>query len=72
MWIALVGSGNFSCHGFGSIWLYTCPPMNVSLVINCVYICLWILFPCFIYVLSVTHMSCGYRVFLLGVRRDSV
>ena len=39
---------------------------NVSLVLDCVYICWWMLFLCFIvYVLSVTHMLYGYRVFVL-------
>ena len=41
---------------------------NVSLVLDCVYICWWMLFLCFIvYVLSVTHMLYGYRVFFFVI-----
>ena len=37
---------------------------NVSLVLDCVYIYWWMLVLCFIvYVLSVTHIFGGYRVF---------
>ena len=51
MWIALVGSGDFSHNGIGCV-LAT---MNVSHVINCLYLCWWMLFLCcIVYILCVT------------------
>ena len=59
VWITLMGSGDFSHNGVGCVL----PTMNVSHVY---YLCCWILFPCFMYVLSVTHVV-WLQGFLLGV-----